>query len=62
MSKTYILVIVSLLNQLLQWAGVTVVEGQIEIFLNIGVGIITAFGIAYERFQKGGINMFGVRK
>ena len=61
MSKTIAYVLVSFINQLLQWTGVDVAPEGVDVFINVGLGILTALGIAYERWKKGGINIFGIR-
>jgi len=61
MSKTIIYVVISLLNQLLQWAGVSIGSDQVDTFVTVLLGIVTALGIAYERYKRGDINIFGVR-
>lgn len=61
MSKTYLYVLVSALNHLFQYTGITVVPEGVETFVNVGVDIVSALGILYERYQRGGINLFGVR-
>ena len=62
MSKTILYVVVSLLNQLLAFAGINIAPEGVDTFVNVGLAIITALGIGYERWKKGDINFLGIRK
>jgi hypothetical protein len=60
-STTYISTIVMLLALLFKTAGLNIGNEQITTAIEVIAALCAATKILYERFKKGGINIFGGR-
>lgn len=62
MSTTYTATIILLLTAILNIFGIEVVEEQLQETVSILVSIGTAIWVLVERYRKGGISAFGLKK
>lgn len=58
-SLTLVSAVVFVINSFLGWAGITVGPEEVDGFVKVGAGLLSAVGIWYGRYRAGGIRWYG---